>query len=322
MVTAAAFVIVLAPGFWPVAAAGVCGALANSMLGTALAAVSLGMVGHARFARRAARNEALFHAGSAAVNVAILLAAPVFGIAAAFWLLAAAAVASLAAVAAIPARAIDHELARGFARRATEPGDRQASPWRALLASRPLLVFALCGALFHFANASMFGLVVQRAARTDPAGAAQLAAACMIAAQIAMVATAALAGARADAWGRRPIFLAAFAALALRGVLYTLSGHPGWTLAVQLLDGVGVGVFGALFPVVVADVARGSGRFNAAQGGVGTVHSVGGILSAPIASVIVVSAGYDAAFLLLSAAAATGLVLFWRAMPETREAAR
>ena len=118
---------------------------------------------------------------------------------------------------------------------------------------------------------------------------------------------------------RRPLFLAAFAALALRGALYTLSDAPAWTAAVQLLDGVGVGVFGALFPVVVADLARGSGRFNAAQGAVGTAHSLGGIASGPLAAAFVVGAGYDAAFLALAAIAAAGLAVFWLAMPETRE---
>jgi predicted MFS family arabinose efflux permease len=129
-----------------------------------------------------------------------------------------------------------------------------------------------------------------------------------------------LAGARANAWGRRPLFLAAFAALTLRAFLYTLSDRPAWTLAVQLLDGVGVGIFGALFPVVVADLARGSGRFNAAQGGVGTIHSIGGILSLPLANSVVYWAGYDTAFLVLACAAVSGFALFWFAMPETRSA--
>ena len=167
------------------------------------------------------------------------------------------------------------------------------------------------------ANASMLALVVQRATRTDPAGAIPLAAACMIAAQLAMVATAALAATRVDAWGRRPFFLVAFLALALRGVLYTLSNQAVWTVAVQVLDGVGVGVFGALFPVVIADLTRGSGHFNAAQGGVGTVHSVGGIMSGLIANSIVVWLGYDTAFLTLTVIAVVGFTLFWLAMPET-----
>ncbi len=314
--TAAAFAVVAAPSFWPVAAAVVAGALANSTIGTTMAAISLGVVGPARFARRAARNEALFHAGSAVVNLAVLAAAPRFGVAVVFWMLAAAAAASAAMVLAVPARAINHAVARGLPPKVAEPNCRP-SPLGALLTSRPLLLFAACGALFHLANASMLGLVVQRASRADPGSAVALAAAAMIAAQVAMVATAALCGARADAWGRRPFFLAAFTALALRGALYTLSDQPAWTLAVQLLDGVGVGVFGALFPVVVADLARGSGRFNAAQGVVGMVHSVGGILSVPLTGAVVVRAGYDAAFLAGASVAALGGALFWLAMPET-----
>jgi len=135
-----------------------------------------------------------------------------------------------------------------------------------------------------------------------------------------MVPTAALAGARADAWGRRPLLLAAFAALALRGALYTLSDHPAWLVGVQLLDGVGAGLVGALFPVVVADLTRGTGHFNAAQGAVGTVHAVGGIISGAMAGSIAVRAGYDAAFSVLAAIAALGGALFWLAMPETRDA--
>ena len=216
----------------------------------------------------------------------------------------------------IPARAIDHEIARGLPSHATEQRLRP-SALRTLLKSRPLLIFAVCGALFHMANASMLALVVQRAARMDPAGAIGLAAACMIAAQLAMVATAALAATRADTWGRRPFFLAAFAALSLRGVLYTLSDNPAWTVCVQLLDGVGVGVFGALFPVVIADLTRGSGHFNIAQGGVGTVHSIGGIMSGLIANSVVVWVSYGAAFLTLSAIATLGAALFWLVMPET-----
>ena len=229
------------------------------------------------------RNEALFHAGNAAVNLAILAVAPFFGVAAVFWALAAMVLASVAAILAIPAAAIDHAVARGLPPDAPTHG-LWPSALSTLSASRPLLAFAGCGALFHMANASMLALVVQRAARTDPTGAVALAAACMIAAQLAMAATAALAAARADAWGRRPFFLAAFAAVALRAVLYTLSDSPAWTVSVQLLDGVGVGVFGALFPVVVADLTRSTGRFNAAQGGVGMVHSAGGLLSGLIAN--------------------------------------
>jgi MFS family permease len=135
-----------------------------------------------------------------------------------------------------------------------------------------------------------------------------------------MVPMSVLAGARADAWGRKPLLLLAFAALALRGVLYTLWDHPGWLVAVQLLDGVGAGLFGALFAVVVADLTRGTGHFNAAQGAVATAQAVGGVVSTTLAGLVAARAGYDAAFLTLAAIAAGGAALFWLAMPETRPA--
>ena len=112
--------------------------------------------------------------------------------------------------------------------------------------------------------------------------------------------------------------MAAFVALAVRGACYTLSTNPIWTVAVQILDGIGVGVFGALFPVVVADLTGGAGHFNAAQGGVGTVHGIGGLIGGPLGAACVAWAGYDTAFLALAAIAAVGAVAFWRLMPETR----
>jgi len=127
----------------------------------------------------------------------------------------------------------------------------------------------------------------------------------------------ALAGARADAWGRRPLFLAGFAVLALRGVLYTLSDDPWWLVAVQVLDGVGAGLFGALTPMITADLTRGTGHFGAGLGAVATAQGLGASVSNAAAGWVVVQAGYSAAFLALAATAAAGALLFWWAMPET-----
>ena len=321
VVTASCLAIPLAPRFWPVAVAGVVGALAGTAIAPTLASISLGVVGPARFAHRAGRNEAMFHAGNAGVNLVILGTTPFFGNSVLFWMMAATGAASALAALAVPERAIDHAVARGLLPDAVAAeGGRRPSPWGVLLASRPLLVFAGCGALFHLANGSMLGLVAQKLALQNVGFGVALTAACAITAQSVMVPTAVLAGARADVWGRRPLLLAAFAALALRGALYTVFDHPVWLVAVQLLDGVGAGLIGALFPVVVADLTRGTGHFGAAQGAVGTVHGMGGIVSVAVAGAIVVRAGYDAAFLTLAAIAVLGGVLFWLAMPETRAA--
>ena len=108
----------------------------------------------------------MYHAGDGSISLAILLAAPFLGNPVLFWTMGFTAVASVAAAAAVPAGAIDHDLARGLL-----PGDAadgaRPSIWRVLLGSRPLLVFAACGAVFHLANASMLGLVGQKLAQAN-----------------------------------------------------------------------------------------------------------------------------------------------------------
>jgi MFS family permease len=107
----------------------------------------------------------------------------------------------------------------------------------------------------------------------------------------------------------------------LRRTLYTVWDNPAWLIGVQPPDGVGAGLIGALFPVVAAaDLTRGSGRFNAAQGAVGTVHGLGGIIGSVFSGFLVVGSDYDVAFLTLAAIAVLGGLLFWARMPEWRDA--
>ena len=125
-------------------------------------------------------------------------------------------------------------------------------------------------------------------------------------------------GAKVDHWGRKPIFLVAFGVLALRGALYVVSDNPFWLVTVQALDGVGAGIFGALFPIVIADLTRGTGRFNVAQGAVSTAQGLGASLSAALAGTIIVSGGYTLAFWTLAGIAVIGFVLYAVLMPETK----
>ena len=81
---------------------------------------------------------------------------------------------------------------------------------------------------------------------------------------------------------------------------------------------MGAGIYGAIFPVIVADLMRGTGRFNAAQGAIMTAQGIGAALSTALAGFVVVSDGYSAAFLALAAVAAVGCIVFMVAMPETR----
>jgi MFS family permease len=302
-----------------VAATQALAACAGAIFAPAVAAVTLGIVGPKAFAKRIGRNEAFNHAGNATAAAIAGATAYFCGPIVVFWLLAAMAVASVAATLSIPADAIDDHLARGL----SDGADRNAghhdqpSGLQVLLTCRPLLIFAGATILFHFSNAAMLPLVGQRLALVNRDLGTTLMSVCIIAAQLVMVPVAMLVGRKADQWGRKPIFTVALAVLALRGALYPLSDNPYWLVSVQLLDGVGAGIFGALFPLVVADLTRGTGHFNVSQGAIATAAGLGGALSAATAGFIVVEAGYNTAFLFLAAVAAAGLGLFVAMMPET-----
>ncbi|MCK8784243.1 MFS transporter [Roseomonas sp. NAR14] len=313
--------------FYAVAATQSLAGIAGAVFPPALAAITLGVVGPKAFSRRIGRNEAFNHAGNAASAALAAGTAVFFGPVVVFWIMAALAVLSIGAMLTIPASAIDDDVARGLDRDAA-PGEGKAaehgepSGLRVLLACRPLLVFAALMATFHLANAAMLpsvGQLLTTVVGSDHA--TSLVAGCIVAAQCVMVPVAMLVGAKADAWGRKPLFLVAFGILALRGVLYTLSDDPRWLMGVQLLDGVGAGIFGALFPVVVADLTRGTGRFNVSQGAVATAQGLGAALSATLAGAVIVGFGYSAAFLVLAAIAAAGFLGYLLLMPETRDPA-
>jgi MFS family permease len=317
-----AAVIFAFPHFWPVLIANTGIAVVGDVFGPAVAAVTLGLYTRARLARQMGRNAAFDHAGNVAIAAfagavgyffsqrAVFLMVPVF-----------AALASIAMLS-IPARAIDEDRARGLD--AGEPGEADTpentqapSGYLKLLNSRPLVVFALCATLFHFANAPLLPLVGQKLAQSHPTWATAMMSSCIIAAQLIMLPVALAVGHTANRLGRKPILLLGFAVLPVRAVLYTFSDSAPWLIAVQLLDGVGAGIFGAITPLIIADLMRGTGRFNLAQGAVATVQGIGASLSGLVAGIIVDHFGYSAAFLTSGAAACGALAALSFAMPET-----
>ncbi|RON40817.1 MFS transporter [Pseudomonas frederiksbergensis] len=316
LVTVSCVVLPFITSFTLVALTQALSAAAASVFAPAISAISLGITGPRAFTRRTGRNETFNHAGNA---VAALLAggfAYLFGPVAVFYLMAVMALASVLAISLISPQAIDHDVARGFDPQGPAHGE-QPSGLNVLLHNRSLLIFGICCGLFHLANAAMLPLVSQKLSLVNLQMATPLTSACIVAAQLVMVPVALLVGWKADVWGRKPLLLAGFLILPLRGVLYTLSDDPYWLVAVQLLDGVGAGIFGALFPVVIKDLTQGTGRFNVSLGALSTVFGLGAALSNGLAGFVVQLAGYSAAFLTLAAVAATALVLLVLAMPET-----
>ena len=136
--------------------------------------------------------------------------------------------------------------------------------------------------------------------------------------QLVVAAIAPWVGHRAQLWGRRPFLLLAFAALAIRGLLFATIADPYWLVAVQLLDGITASALGVMVPLMIADITRGSGRFNLAQGVVGTAVGIGASISPTLAGYLTDHFGSSVAFLALALIAAAAFVAVWALMPETR----
>ena len=314
-------VIFVFPTFWPVAIANSLMAVAGDVFGPVVASLTLGLFARKLLARQMGRNSAFDHAG----NVTIALVAGAVGYAfsqrAVFLLVPVFAALTAVAVLSIPAGAIDYNRARDLdvVPGAAKDAAAGVAGYGVLFKTRPLFIFGLCAMLFHFANAPLLPLVGQKLAAAYPKEATAMMSTCIIAAQLVMLPFALLVGRTADIWGRKPLFLLGFAILPVRAVLYTLSDNSFWLIGVQLLDGVGAGIFGALTPLVVSDIMRGTGRYNLALGAIGTTVDIGASLSGLGAGVIVDHFGYSATFLALGSAALVAAVVFAIWMPETAE---
>ena len=314
-----ALVIFAVPTFWPVMVANTAIAVVGDVFGPAVAAVTLGLYARQHLARRMGRNSAFDHAGNVAIAAAAGGVGYLFSQRAVFLLVPVFALLAAVAMLSIPRSAIDQNRARGLGDgEGQEKRDGKGpSGYSVLIRCRPLVVFAVCAMLFHFANAPLLPLVGQKLAQAYPKWATTMMSSCIIAAQLIMLPVALAVGRTADRIGRKPILLVGFAVLPVRALLYTLSDSATWLIGVQLLDGVGAGIFGAITPLVIADLMRGTGRYNLAQGAVATTQGLGASLSGLAAGVIVDHLGYSAAFLTFGAAACMALAALFLAMPET-----
>jgi predicted MFS family arabinose efflux permease len=281
-----------------------------------IAAISLGLVGHTYLDRRIGRNESFNHAGNVAAALLAGLTGYYLSQSWIFYSVVAMSMASIASALVIRSGEIDYELARGGLRDADD-GEAPAG-FRELLKDRRLAVFALSVVLFHFANAAMLPLVGMRLSEGKPHASSLFMGACIVIAQMVMVPVAAASGRLAGTWGRKAVFLVGFGILPIRGFLYTLSGHPSYLMSVQLLDGIGAGIFGVVSVLIVADLTKGTGRFNVTRGAIATAQGIGASLSTAVAGWIARSAGYSGAFLALAAVAAIAFVVFSTLMPETK----
>lgn len=315
-----ALVTALVPQLWPVLAAQVLIGGTSSVFIPAVAAISMGLVGHQMFDRRQGRNQAFNSAGNVTAAVAMGLLGYYVSNRSIFFFVIGMALPTLAALLRIKPDEIDYDLARGS--RPEAQGDGGPQGVGVLLKDRPLLVFLICCVLFHFANAAMLPLLGEMLAKGKGRSSMMFMSACVVTTQLVITLIAAPCGWLAGSRGRKAVLLVGFGALPVRGVLYTLTHNAPLLVGIQVLDGIAAGVFNVVSVLVIADLTRGTGRFNLAQGAIATAVGIGASLSQFVAGAIVHHAGYRAGFLFLAAVAAAGFATLWWFMPETGESRR
>jgi len=292
---------------------------ASSVLGPAIAAVTLGLVGHAALGHRLSRN-ARFAAIGNGLAAGVMGACGHFVSAqAVFFVTAVLAVPTLLAVSRVREKEIDPVRADGGICASDGAVGSPLSIGR-LLKKPALLILAACVMLFHVANAAMLPLVGSDMTTRTGQWATAFVAACILGPQFVVAIVSTRIGQLAQTWGRRPVLLLGFAVLPLRGALLACTNDPFMIVGVQMLDGISGAVMGIIVPLALADVSRGTGRFNFAQGLVGSAIGIGAALSTTAAGFLADQYGMTTAFFGLAAAGVAGLLLLLLSMPETKPA--
>jgi MFS family permease len=317
MVALAALVLALNPTFPFVLAAEILQGVTGGFLGPAVAAISLGLVGHDALPVRLGRNQRFAAIGGLSAALLMGLLGYEFSNRAIFLAAAALAVPTLIALRSI--RSADIHFARACN---APPGKYHTkrpprTPRMFIGMNLHLVVFACGITLFQFANASMLPLAAEE---LGSARSSSLILSILITVpQLIVAALGPWVGRTADSWGRRPLLLIGLSVLPLRAACFALSTDPALLVAAQVLDGISGSVIGVLTPLVVADITKGSGRFNLAQGMVGTFSGIGAAVSTTAINVVAQNFGNAAGFMAIAAVALAAVAVQWAWLPETKQ---
>jgi MFS family permease len=93
---------------------------------------------------------------------------------------------------------------------------------------------------------------------------------------------------------------------------------PTLLIGIQLLDGVSGSTLGVLTALIIADLTNQTGRFNLAQGFVGTLGGTGASLSTAFFGLIFGNFGSAIGFSSIAGVALSAVFAAWLLMPETK----
>ena len=282
MVAASALILALWPSFVMVFIADVPHGITGGIIGPAIGAISLGLVGHRAMSGRVGRNHRFDAAGNALTAALLGVIGRFVSKSTIFIAAAALTIPTLYALSRIRGDEIDYARARNAAD-SRKPRDSQ--PFLHLLRNRRLLVLAGCLVLFQLADSSMLPVVSE-----------------------------AVGGAKGDS----SLFLAGLVAAPIRRVLFAFVTNSPWLIDVQVLDGSSGAVITVLSVPVIADVTVGTGRFNFARGVYTALTGAGAAISTTATGYLIQGFGHSAGFLAMAVVAALATGLLWAFLPETK----
>jgi MFS family permease len=289
----------------------------GGLLGPAITAISLGLVGHSALSERLGRNQRFASTGSLVAAGLMGLIGYALSYQAIFLLVVGLTLPLFVALARI--RAADIHFGRSCGAPHHHTPDRPARAVRLSLWKSPgLLVLGACLFLFQLANASMLPLIGEALIYQGESRSSLIVSALIVLPQTIVALMAPWVGRQADNWGRRPLLLIGLGALPIRALLFALVTDTPLLLAFQLLDGVSGAVVGVMTALVIADLTNGTGRFNLAQGLVGTASGIGASLSTALFGLIAAIFGRTVVFLSIASVALFAVLTLWFLMPETR----
>ena len=310
----------LRPDFLSVFVAAVVQGMAGSVLGPGIAAISLGLVGQGGFAERLGRNQRFASLGGLTAAAIMGLTGYLFSIQAIFFAGAVLLLPVLLALMGI--RATDIHYGRSCGAPDCHDKDGPRSSRVVLFKDHRLLVLATCVLLFQLANASILPLLAERLAHAEGQRSSLVVSALIFVPQIVVAAFAPWVGRAADSWGRRPLLLLGLGAVPIRSTLFAFTADPTLSVAIQTLDGLSGATLGVLTTLVIADLTKGTGRFNLAQALVATLSAVGASLSTSMSGLVVSRYGDIAGFLSVTAIGLIAVATLLVFMPETKPLAQ
>lgn len=312
----AALILARAPNHFAVFLAEILHGITGGIITPAISAISLGLVGRHAMALRTGRNYR-YAAGGHAVTAAMMgLAGAYISESAIFIAAASLCVPALIALSFIRPGEIDYARARNAA------GERAQQAVRVidLAKNHRLILFAAALVLFQLADASMLPLIGENLSTTIKSHASLWMSGLIIVPQIVVAILAPWVGYHSEKRGRRPLLLIGFALEPLRAALLAFTANYAFLVVAQLLDGITGAIIGVLTILVITDLTVDTGKFNLAQGAVGTMIGIAASVSTAATGYLFQGVGPMTGFLAIGAVAGAATFSIWVFVAETKPA--